>query len=119
MKTRTMLLATALLWPASAYADSFEVHYTEIKQWVVEPCAEVGAALAVRVVSQQDLDALPSKDAERGMRKLTAFALVQKQENTIRTMAAQMNASSTWEDRRAAYPLLLQMCVEKISGWSR
>ena len=103
-------LVVASLSPASAYAGSFEVHYAEIKQWVVEPCAEVGAALAVREIDQTDVTVL---------REMTAQALVLKQESLTRELAAKMSPDSVWTMRRDAYPLLLKLCIERMSNWPK
>lgn len=111
MKIGTFLLAAALLWPASLYADDDDIYYQEVKQWVVEPCAQVGAALQVTTIDRTDLTTL---------RESTAAALVIMQDETTRKLAAQIRfGDNTWESRRKGYPVMLRMCVEGMPSWNQ
>ena len=94
----------------AAFSQETDIYYAEIKQWVVEPCAEVGAALAVKTIEETDMTVL---------RKMTAQELVRQQEPLARELARKMRSGAAWEDRRKAYPMLLRMCIERMSSWPK
>ncbi len=90
--------------PAQASAEDF---YTEVLEWVVEPCMEVAAALSVK---EYDEDAL-----EMGIKRShIAEIMTASREAATREMAGKMRASAPWSARRAAYPIMLQVCLAQF-----
>ena len=82
--------------------------YAEVMEWVVEPCMEVAVALDVKVIRKDQLD-LGFKRTD------IAKVMAASRDAAARNLAGQMKADATWEDRRAAYPLMLQICLQSLS----
>ena len=102
------LAVTAMLGPAVAHAQESKFH-AEVVEWVIEPCMEVAAALDVKTYKAETV--------EMGIKRThIAKLMVASRDAATRRLAGQMKASATWEDRRAAYPIMLNLCLRQFTG---
>ena len=99
----TVALACA---PAAAQESAF---VAEIKEWVIEPCMEVAAALDVKSYGADQI-------ATGIKREHIAEVMTASRDATTREVASKMKAGASWEARRAAYPLMLQLCLRQLPG---
>lgn len=94
------LIAGVAVIPAQG--DDFQA---EVMEWVVEPCMEVAAAYGVKSFDREQIDL--------GMkREHVAQIMAASRESAARELAA--NIKGTWEKRRAAYPLMLDICLAQV-----
>lgn len=98
------LAATAF---ASAPTLADDPH-AELIEWVFAPCMEVAAALDVGDLEQDQRD-LGIK------REHIALLMLASRDSAIREVSGKMKAGSTWEERRAAYPVLFRHCLAQFS----
>lgn len=104
---RRFLIVVAVVFCCTpALATDF---HAEVTEWVVEPCMEVAAALDVKKYKKESID-LGIK------REQIAKLMVASREAATRKLAGQMKADATWEARRAAYPIMLKLCVQQLPG---
>ena len=95
-----------LFFSTPAFGQDFKA---EIDEWVTEPCMEVAAALGVKAMKREQID--------MGIkRQHVAKLMVASRDASTRKLARQMRASATWEQRRAAYPLMLKICIGQLEG---
>ena len=102
------LAAAALvaILPYSANASDF---HAEIMEWVIEPCMEVAAALDVKTYRREQLD--------MGIkREQIAQLLAADRSDGAQNLADSMNADAPWENRSAAYVVMLKLCVQRLPG---
>ena len=108
MKIMTPVLAAAMLWPAAVHAQTADYH-EELIEWVIAPCMEVAAALGVKEYKAESI--------EMGIKRAhIAKLMVASRDASTRKLAAKMKASATWEARRAAYPIMLKLCLGNLPG---
>lgn len=82
--------------------------HDEIVEWVFEPCMEVAAAL--------DVGSMDRESVELGIkREHIAELMLASRDAAIRDVVRKMKAGATWEERRAAYPVMLRMCVAQFT----
>lgn len=108
MRTIPAALAAATLALACAPAPASDTDLVaEATEWVFEPCMEVAAALDVADVSQDHRD--------MGIkREHLARVMLASREAAIQQVVAKMKASASWEARRAAYPVMLKLCIAQF-----
>ena len=98
------LVSAAIPVFAQSSDDAF---HAEITEWVTEPCMEVAAALGVKEVERDSV--------EMGIKRThIAQLMVASRDSATRDLARKMRASATWEERRAAYPLMLEICLAQV-----
>lgn len=108
MKILISVAAAAVLWPAMAFAQKDNLH-AEVIEWVIGPCMEVAAALDVKGYNADHL--------ELGIKRAhIAKLMVASRESAIQKLTKRMKASASWEDRRAAYPIMLRICLAQLPG---
>ena len=91
---------------AQATETSADFH-AEIVEWVVQPCMEVAAALDLPTLNKNDLDI--------GIRRTDIAQIMTASRDAVtRDLAGKMKASATWEERSAAYPMMLEICLAGI-----
>ena len=102
------LIAVAVLSTFVSTAHGLEADFhAEVMQWVIEPCMEVAAALGVKSYDRDQIDV--------GIkREHVAQLMTASRDSAARDLAGKMKASATWEDRRAAYPLMLEICLAQV-----
>ena len=100
-------LALAFLPVMSAPAADDDLH-AEVLEWVFAPCMEVAAAV--------DVDGLDQESVDLGIgRRHIAQLMLASRDSAIRELTGKMNANAAWEERRAANPALLRMCLAQFS----
>ena len=98
-------VAFAVSMPAARGADP----HAEIMEWVIEPCMEVAAAL--------DVTSYEADQIEMGIkREHIAELMTASRDAATRDVASKMKAGTTWEARRAAYPVMLRLCLQQLPG---
>ena len=103
---RRIALAATLLAAPVALAQEQDNH-AELIEWVFAPCMEVAAAL--------DVGDLDSESRELGIeRQHISQLMLASRDAAIREVSAEMKADATWEERRAAYPALLRLCLAQF-----
>ena len=102
----TAALAAAIALSAAQAADP----HAEIMEWVIEPCMEVAAALDVKKYDW--------KTIETGVKRehIAEVMAASRDATTRETISAKMKAGASWEDRRAAYPVMLRICLQQLPG---
>ncbi len=104
---KMLIAALAATLAFSTAAPATDIH-DEIVEWVFEPCMEVAAALDVKSMKEEDVK-LGVK------REHIAQLMLASRDNAIRDVVAKMKAGTTWNERRAAYPTILQLCLSKFT----
>ena len=100
--------AAALIACATVSQAQAATFTDEIVEWVIEPCMEVAAALDVARYDKETIDA--------GVKRThIADVMVASREAATEQMAGQIKAGASWEARRAAYPLLLKLCIAQFT----
>ena len=111
MKKAIHVAAAALFGATGAPANAVDYH-AEITEWVMGPCMEVAAALGVGQIDEESI--------KLGIRRAHLAKLaVAERDKAIREVAQKMNADATWGQRRAAYPVLLKVCIRNLPGMKR
>ena len=107
MRTIIAALAIAGLMGTGSAAAQSALH-NEIVEWVFEPCMEVAAALDVKSMDRESV--------ELGIkREHIAELMLASRDAAIRDVVRKMKAGATWEERRAAYPVMLRMCISQFT----
>ena len=107
MKNWTLVIA-ALAAMMMAIAQAQATDYSdEIREWVIDPCMQVGAALDAKAMDQESRD-LGIK------RSHIAQMMIASREGSIQELAGKMKSASTWKARRAVYPLMLKLCLSNL-----
>ena len=89
---------------ASVRGDDF---HAEVMEWVIEPCMGVAAAYGVKSFDREQLDF--------GMkREYVAQIMTASRDTAARDLSSKMAPSATWQDRRAAYPIMLKLCLQGL-----
>lgn len=104
---RSLFLVIFLLLAGGA-VQAADFH-AEVVEWVIEPCMEVAAALDVKKYKEDQLK-LGIK------RKHLVEIMVASRDAASRDLADKMKAGAKWEARRAAYPIMLKMCLRGLPG---
>ena len=66
----------------------------EVMEWVIEPCMEVAVVLDVKTIRKDQL--------ESGIKRThIAKVMAASRDAVARDLAAKMNATATWKDKRA------------------
>lgn len=109
MKTTIIVAGLAVLIAGAEVARAQEPKFhSEVIEWVIEPCMEVAAALDVTKYDQETIKA--------GVKRThIAQLMVASRESATRQMSRKMRAGASWEDRRAAYPIMLKLCVGQFT----
>ena len=70
---------------------------------------EVSAAL--------DMKSYTEGQIESGIKRThIAQVMAASRDTAARDVASKMKASATWEARRAAYPVMLRLCLQQLPG---
>ncbi|MCY4558946.1 MAG: hypothetical protein OXF79_21740 [Chloroflexi bacterium] len=86
-----------------AVAQKADFH-AEVLEWVIEPCMEVGAPLDVKKYDQETIEA--------GVKRIhIAKLMVASRDAATPQLSGKMKAGSPWQNRRAAYPIMLRLCL--------
>ena len=76
---------------------------------MIRPCMEVAAALDVKSYGQDQI--------ELGIkREHIAEVMTASREAAPPDVASKMKSSVPWEARRAAYPIMLRLCLQQLPG---
>ena len=68
---------------------------------------EVAAALGVKTYDYDQV--------EMGIKRThIAQLMTASRDSAARDLSAKMKANATWEDRRAAYPIMLEICLTQV-----
>ena len=109
MRTTITALAFIGLIGTSAVSAQDSALHEELVEWVFEPCMEVAAALDVESMDRESVD-LGIK------REHIAELMLASRDAAIQDLARTMKAGETWEERRAAYPVMLRVCISQQRG---
>lgn len=104
MRRLIAALCAGALTMGTAGANDF---HAEVMEWVVEPCMEVAAAYGVKSFDEETI-ALGMK------RGHVAKVMAASRDVAARDLSSQMSPTSTWEERRAAYPFMLKLCLQGL-----
>ena len=101
MKAIIYCLLAWFLMTSAAHSNDIKA---ELVEWVVDPCMQIAAALAVEEYDKEAIN--------MGIkRKHIAEIMLASRESYIRDILSKMNKNTTWETRSAAYPVMLKLCV--------
>ena len=102
------LAATLTLVPVTTMpAERKDIH-AEVIEWVFAPCMDVAAAIGV--------DGLDEESIDLGIgRRHVAMLMLAERDSAIRELTDKMKPNATWEERSAAYPALLRLCLAQFS----
>ncbi len=98
------IIYSLLAWFFIASAAHSNDIRAELVEWVIDPCMQVGAAASVNEYDREAID-LGIK------REHIAEIMLASRESYIKDLLSKMNKDTTWEARRAAYPIMLKLCV--------
>ena len=91
---------------AGASAQDSQV-YEELVEWVFEPCMGVAAAI--------DVDDVDSESINMGIKRAhIAMLMLASRDSAIREVSDVMKSGTSWEERRAVYPVLLRQCLAQF-----
>lgn len=100
------VIVAAIAAAAPSHSDP-ELFHAELVQWVFEPCMELASALDVESYDQETTD--------MGIKRTDiATLMVASRDGPIRDLANGMSPDAPWEDRAAAYPAMLRLCVGQV-----
>lgn len=105
MKNTAVAAALAVLIAGAEIARAQESDFhAEVLEWVIEPCMEVGAAIDVKKYDEETIKA--------GVKRThIAKLMVASRDAATRQLSGKMKTGSPWENRRAAYPIMLRLCL--------
>ena len=99
------MAATLVLACAPVQAESPDIH-AEVMEWVIEPCMEVSATLDMKSYTEEQI--------ESGIKRThIAQVMAASRDAAARDVASKMKTSATWRERRAAYPVMLRICLQQ------
>ena len=97
------LLFPALLMLAAGPAHSADLK-SELIEWAFDPCMQVAAAVGVTDMTEEQ--------SKLGIRRADVAALMlASRDAAINQIASDMNPNASWEDRAAAYEVMLKICL--------
>ena len=103
---QTVVTAALMVSASLSFADESNFH-AEVVEWVVQPCMEVAAALDLQTIDKSALD--------MGIRRTDIAQLMTASRDAVtRDLAGKMKVGATWEERSAAYPMMLELCLAGI-----
>ena len=103
---RTIAAAVLMAVIQAPHAVSDGQLALEVKEWVVDPCFEVVAALTIRRYHTEPLS--------RGLSRADIVEQLKESriEPALDLMVRALNPNVDWRTRREAYPQLLRACLQ-------
>lgn len=108
MKRLIMALIVGTVIASSGNARG-EDYTAEVREWIVEPCMHVMAALGLKDIERETLDMGVNRDHIVAM-------MVTSRDQVTKNMASKMKKGTTWEERSAVYPAMLRLCLSQLDG---